>query len=123
MLVNGAGGSHLEYGVVEGERPDLVTLTHTALEQGKVLETVLAALSPEQVKTLLGSDISVSPLPVAALSNALSAYASDNRAALFERLYARFNVSDSALVTPIETAFSGLPKPVATPTQSGPICN
>ena len=113
VLVNGAGGSHLEYGVVEGERPDLVTLTHTALEQGKVLETVLAALSPEQVKTLLGSDISVSPLPVAALSNALSAYASDNRAALFERLYARFNVSDSALVTPIETAFSGLPKPVA----------
>lgn len=113
VLVNGAGGSNLEYGIVDGDRRDLVTLTHRSLEQGRVLETVLASLSGEQIKALLGRETVLSPLPVAALAEALSRYAEDHRAWLFEHLYERFNVSDSALTAPIERAFSGLPKPMA----------
>lgn len=110
-LINGAGGRDLEYGVAQGA--NRISITHPILEQGKVLEAVLTALSVEQMQGLLGREIPVSPLPVASLANALSGYARDHRGALFERLYGRFNVSDSPRVKTIEAVFPGLPQPVA----------
>lgn len=92
--------------------PNAIKITSEVRKQGKVLETVLANLSQEQLKALLGSRTPLSPLPIFALAEKLSTYASNNRSSVFERLYARFNVSSSGEALPIEKVFSGLPRTV-----------
>lgn len=113
VLVDGAGFNTVEYGNVLWPTTSRIVLTPAQLAQGKVLHTLLEALTPAQVKTLLGSRIVLSPPPAATLAQRLGAYASDHRRAVFERLYQRVNVSSAAEAKPVEAAFPGLPRPVA----------
>lgn len=102
-----------QYGTTLRDSTSIINLSPSVLAQGKVLETVLKGLSIEQVHTLMGEGVSLSPLPVQALARQLGAYALENRAQLFEHFYERFNVSTAAQAKPIEAAFPGLPRPVA----------
>lgn len=112
ILIDGAGFNSLDYGHAVWPTTSRIQITPAQLDQGKVLHAVLEALTPEQVKALLGSRIPLSPLPVEALAHRLAAYASDNRRAIFERVYQRFNVSSAPEAKPIEAAFAGLPRTV-----------
>ena len=112
-VVDSEGRSLAHYGDPLWPTITRINLTPALLEQGKLLEAVLAALSDTERGALLGHGANPSNEPAQALAQALGAYARANKSLVFDRLFARFDVSTSALAVPIERAFPGLPRSVA----------
>lgn len=106
-------GSRLgQYASVMGPTTSHINLTTSVLEQGKLLDAILAALPEEQVTALLGNDQSGEVAPARRLARVLGTYARDNKRQVFERLYAGFNVSSAPEAMPVERDFPGLPRTV-----------
>ena len=90
-----------------------INLTTSVLEQGKLLEAVLAALPEQQVRGLLGNHLPADTTPARRLARILGIYAQEHKRQVFERLYGAFNVSSAPEALPIERDFAGLPRTVA----------
>ncbi len=90
-----------------------INLTSSVVEQGKLLDAVLAALSDSQVRELLGNDLPAPGALARRLALVLGSHARDNKRQVFERLYGLFNISSAAEALPIERDFPGLPRTVA----------
>ena len=85
-----------------GSTVSRINLTPAILEQGKLLEAVLRALSQSESSALLGNRVTASQAPAQRLAQALGSYARDNRSSVFDRLYGQFDVSTSPQAIPIE---------------------
>lgn len=90
-----------------------INLPSAVLEQGKLLDAVLAALSDAERVALLGAEANALTVPAQTLARALGAQAGESRSSIFERLLAQFDMSSSPLAIPLERAFPGLPRSVA----------
>ncbi len=81
--------------------------------QGKLLETLIEALSEQERQTLIGAHAAEPSEAAKVLSQQLATYARNHRTEVFERLYARFNRPKSAAVESIQAVFPSLPRVVA----------
>jgi hypothetical protein len=108
-IVDATGQSLAHYGSTFTR----INLTPGVLEQGKLLEAVLGALSQSETRALLGNRMNPSGEPAQRLAQILGIYARDHRASVFDRLYGQFDLSTSPHALPIERAFPGLPRSVA----------
>ena len=111
-VVNDTGSRLGQYASMMWPTTSHINLTTSVLEQGKLLDAVLAALPEEQVKALLGNDLPADVAPARRLSRVLGTYAQENKRQVFERLYGLFNVSFAPEANPIERDFPGLPRTV-----------
>lgn len=112
VVVDGTGKTLAQYGHSLRPTTSHINLTAGLLEQGKLFEAVLAALTGVEGKAL----ISAAPKeldPAQALAQSLGHFVRENRATVFDRFYARFNVSTAPEAGTIEAFFPGLPKHVA----------
>lgn len=112
VVVDGTGKTLAQYGHVLWSTTSHINLTAELLEQGKLFEAVLAALSSTEGKELISGG-SREFGPAQALAQSLGHFVRDNRTAVFDRLYAFFNVSTAPESKTIEAFFPSLPKPVA----------
>ena len=113
MVVDGSGKTLAQYGNAQWATTSHINLTDTILKQGKLLDAVLAALSSAESKTLLSHGLKGDLKPAQALAQSLGNFVRDNRPAVFDRLYALFNVSSVPEASVIEAMFPGLPRPLA----------
>ena len=81
--------------------------------QGKLLETLIEALSEQERQTLIGAHAAEPSEAAKVLSQQLATYARNHRFEVFERLYSRFNRPKSAAVESIQAVFPSLPRVVA----------
>lgn len=112
-VVDGTGKRLAQYGNAQWATTSHINLTDTLLEQGKLLDAVLAALSSAEGKALLSRGLSEDLKPGQVLAQSLGNFVRENRQAVFDRLYALFNVSSAPEAYVIEVFFPGLPRPVA----------
>lgn len=81
--------------------------------QGKLIETVLQALSEQERKALIRPHVAVTPEAVQAVAGQLATYANEHRTQIFQCLYDRFNVPGNTAAKLIQALFPGLPGGVA----------
>lgn len=90
----------------------VLNVTPATLGEGKLLETLLKALSASERKMLIGSNGAVTSEKVQMLVQQLTHYAREHRSQMFERLYEVFNTPHSAEASSVQAVFPGLPGPV-----------
>lgn len=113
VVVDRTGRSLRHYGSPLWPVMTRINLTTGVLEQGKLLEAVVTALTEAENRALLGSEAEVSGGAGQALARRLGDYVRDNRSLVFDRLYAMFDVSTSLEAIPLERAFPGLARSLA----------
>ena len=112
-VVDATGQTLVRYGNTQWPSTSSLNLTSSVIEQGRLLDAVLAGLSGVEGKTLLGAELSSSATPAQTLARKLAVHVEENRGPVFEHLYEAFNVSNVPQAKPIEAAFPGLPRTVS----------
>lgn len=112
-VVDETGNSLAQYGSTGWPSSSHINLTASVLEQGQLLDAVLAALPEAQAKALLGNELAGAPASARALARELGNYAREHKRQVIEQLYARFNQSLAPEAKVIERDFPGLPRTVA----------
>ena len=112
-VVDATGHTLAQYGNTQWPGTAYLNLTSIIIDQGKLLEGVLAGLSGAQGKELLGSELNASVVPARVLAKKLAEYVQENRSKVFEHIYEGFNVSRAPEAKSIEASFPGLPRMVS----------
>lgn len=112
-VTDATGQALASYGTAQVPATSYINLMPSILEQGKVFEAVVAALTDVEAKALLGDELSHGLSPARALARSLGQFVDENRQAVFERIYARADTPKTPEASTVSVAFPGLPRSVA----------
>ena len=107
-VLDGAGRSTARFG--QGQTS--IYVHQSEIGQPRLLETIAGHLTRSQLRTLIGNDVPLRPLPVQVLAKKIGTYARNHRAQVFDLLFERYNVSVAPEAQALERVFPGLPRTV-----------
>ena len=114
ILLDASGAVKRQYGNPQWAKINSsLRVPASASSQGKLLETMLQALSEQERQPLISPYVAVTPEAAQAVAQQLATYAREHRPQMLERMYERFNVSKNPAAKSIQVVFPGLPKPAA----------
>ncbi|CAJ0570523.1 unnamed protein product, partial [Mesorhabditis spiculigera] len=100
----------IKYGDTQTQSRDLIPISHVELMRGKLPERVVAVLSEDQLKAMLGQSLPQEPrLRSQQLQARLGAYAQKHQVRVFRSRYSDRVVPASVEVQVVQRAFTGLP--------------
>ncbi|WP_294737368.1 DUF6543 domain-containing protein [uncultured Pseudomonas sp.] len=100
----------IKYGDTGTQSRDLIRISHIELMRGKLPERVVAVLSEDQLKAMLGQSLPKEPrLRSQQLQARLGAYAQKHQVRVFRSRYSDRVVPASVEVQVVQRAFTGLP--------------